>query len=323
MKTLKDPETGLYALATDNNKEVTEYIYSRILDANQFGLYKVYKNEGIAEECGFIDSTGKEIVPVNWFFESYDEDTNFDENGYCFVLESDDNHGDFDSLDSLYNALYDTKGNVVFKAPNLFSHQTAFGNYVLDLVTERAETRYGLFVPKTLKKVEPIYTDIGYYNIYGYALVKKQDYCGIIDAKGNEVLRCAYRKIVGLPPTKEELRADDFSQYKEFLENSDAYNGLFIVQSFNGLLAISNFNFPNPTNLSFKYLATGDLTNDGYLPVCDKKTHKWGVIDTICRVIVPFKYNSDYEALDELKNYAWVAKFEKPTYDTGKRRELC
>ena len=77
MKILKNEETGLLALATDEGKLVTEYEYDRLIGPNQFGLYKAYKGEpkSAEEEFGFIDKTGKEVVPINWFFDGFDEES--------------------------------------------------------------------------------------------------------------------------------------------------------------------------------------------------------------------------------------------------------
>ena len=344
MKILKNEETGLLALATDDDKLVTEYIYDRLIGPNQFGLYKAYKGKpkSLDEEVGFIDSTGKEVVPVNWFYAGYDDETEYDENGYCYVLESNDNHG---RGSYFYNALYDTKGNAVFKDPDIFVHPTAFGNYVLDKICiehaqptvcivqngsvvgsniehmSKMETKYGLFVSKTGKLVDPIYTDIGYFNKYGYALVSDKHYCGVIDENGDEVLSCKYRQIIGLPPTKEELRADDFDDYEEYLKNCDPFNGFFFAQSFNGAWGVGSF---KSDVIKFKYCAFGDITNGEYLSVCDRRTRKWGIIDTNCRSIVPCMYRTDYEALENLQVYALLAKIDsKPTFDTKSLRKFA
>ncbi len=319
MKILKNEETGLLALATDEGKLVTEYVYDRLIGPNQFGLYKAYKGKPKSEEeeVGFINNTGKEVVPVNWFFDGYDKETEYDENGYCFVCESNDNHGEYGNF---YNALYDVNGNVIFKNPNIFSHKTAFGNYVLDKgCALPTKTNYGLFISKTGKIVEPVYTDIGYFNKYGYALVRQENRCGIIDAEGNEALSCNYRQIMGLPPTKEELDLDDFDNFEEYLKGWDPYNSFFFVQSFNGSWGVGSF---KSDVIKFKYCAFGQITKGEYLSVCDRKKHNWGIIDTNCKLIVPCMYNTEYEALENLTVYAAIARFDKPTFDTGSARKF-
>ena len=319
MKILKNEETGLLALATDEGKLVTEYEYDRLIGPNQFGLYKAYKGEPKSEEeeFGFIDNTGKEVVPINWFFDGFDEESEYDENGYCFVLESNDNHGEDNNF---YNALYDVKGNAIFKDPNIFSHKTAFGNYVLDKSCALPiKTNYGLFISKTGRIVEPVYTDIGFFNKYGYALVRQEDHCGIIDAEGNEALSCKYRQILGLPPTKEDLGLDDFDNFEEYLKEWDPYNAFFFVQSFNGAWGVGSF---KSDVIKFKYCAFGQITEGEYLSVCDRKTHKWGMIDTNCKLIVPCMYNTEYEALENLTVYAAITRFDKPTFDTGSARKF-
>ena len=289
MKIVKS-EKGLYALATDEGKLVTNYRFDFIGDENQFGLR--YAQDGFC--YGFINNDGKEVVP----FDEYEngEDLCYDENGYCHVIDG-----------SNGNVMYDADGNVVFEDDSIFAHPSSFKTYILDrYVYEnyRGYNYYGLFVAPTKRMTDFEYDGFGHFNGNGLAKVRKdsRDY-GIINANGDTILPCDYQQVVGLPDIRENMIVDDLWYDPQTAKevNDRKYKGLLGIQDFYDNWAICNLNSKDQIELGFKYIAVSFECFDGqYLPVCDK-SKKWGVINTNCEVVVPFEYNSDYGALQVIK----------------------
>ena len=231
MKILKNEETGLLALATDEGKLVTHYRFDFIDNENEFGLR--YAKDGF--RYGFINNDGKEVVPLDEYENG--EDLCYDENGYCHVFEG-----------SNGNVMYDTDGNAVFEDADIFAHPSSFKTYILDRYEykqHRGYNYYGLFVAPTKRKTDLEYDGFGHFNGNGLAKVRKDSrYYGIINANGDTILPCHYRQIVGLPDIKEDMVVDDLWYNPQTAKevNDRKYKGLLGIQDFYGNWAICNLN---------------------------------------------------------------------------------
>ena len=302
MKILKNEETGLLALATDEGKLVTKYVYSVIKPANKYGLHKVMKKDKSGfkycwrtdELWGYINSKGKRVVPLEWGTEESLSD--YDDNGYCerFYMDCSALYGADGSVFKFYD--HHPKGIDTFEG---IITPMEFGVYVAE---HWREDKFGLFASKSGKVVDFIYDDIGTFNEFGVAKTMKLDEndeerYGIINALGTELLPCEYLQIIGLPmglSEKIEENAIPATLPKTckglVLIRNDKYN--WCVINLGSELIVCDYKY---SHISL------DCFDGTYLPVCDSETGNWGVVDTTGALVVPCEYRSDYEALNQIE----------------------
>lgn len=322
MKIIKNPKTGLLALATDDGKRVTKYEYTIIEPANQYGLHKVMRidDEGPqygwdTNECwGYINSKGKEVVPTIWCDKEAMGD--YDENGYCEIYYED------------RSALYSTTGSV-FKFDYPIEEEEFFEGIIIKMpygvyiTNNYTNEKFGMFASKSGKVVDFDYDDISCFNVFGvakttqdkltdsnipFAPSEREPRYGIINYLGVKILPCEYRQIIGLPNGidhsfyEENISYDQQSSYA----TDKTYRGLVLIENEAHEWGAINLGSEQPIKLTFKYESVN--TFDGnYCAVKDSKTHYWGVIDVAANEVVPCKYNTPEEALKVLADIAEIA----------------
>lgn len=271
-------KTGKEIIKSGEEKSPLRYKY---IEAKPFsnGLAKVAinyleNNSYWSKKWGYIDKTGKEIIPVK-----YTKIEDFSEDGLVKV-----------AIDYLDNNHYrttkwgylDITGKEII--PVKYNEICVFSEDELAKVREGNE--WG-FVDKTGKEVVPVkYNKIEDFSEEGLAKVKRGNYWGCINKTGNEVIPIKYEKI------------DDFS--KEGLARVGKYDGSW-----------TRWGYIDKTGkeiIPLKYFDASKFFN-GYAAV-KSASHGdkiWGIIDSIDTKILPAQYLNS-EVLDMLSDRALLQK---------------
>ena len=312
MKIVKSSKTGLLALATDDNKLVTKYKYSKIDPSNKYKLYRVEVKSNDKElnlyfgkdiKQGVVNEFGQTIIPVRYYDE---EEISYDENGHC-IVHTEEKVG-----------LYSTTGPVF--NPELFEGGISTpinGTYIIERNFESCD----LYISSTGLKVRLGYDDMSTFNKFGLALSKREFYrpyidggaletYGIINILGTEILPCEYKKIVGFPPlTRDCVNSAYMYDLPEKIaliraKADNYYKGLVLIQNRLGFWCAINLNSKN-TELKFEYYQESVNFDGKHVALCkfnpaEEGALVWGVLDYNCNVVVPFWYMSESEALQAL-----------------------
>lgn len=239
---------------------VVPFIYDKVNYFYKSGLAIVIKDK----KFGFVNASGKEIIPV--IYENVDQ-TMIDEivlvsknKKWAFFSNKGKQLTDF-TFDEVKQAYITEDGrnkNTYFKGD-------------LAIVTVGNQSQY---LDRNLKEVIPFgeydYTES--LNKNGFGIVAKNNKYGIIDNKGNEIIRLEYDKI------------EHPKRYSNILE-------LFVLEK-NGTLQIFDENIKPIKQDILSYKWDKIDFDDYYLDVLLLKDNqnKFGIIDETGKTIIPFEF---------------------------------
>ncbi|MFY9308947.1 MAG: WG repeat-containing protein [Bacteroidia bacterium] len=302
----QDEANGLYGFANEEGEYVVQPLYKEV-DYNFGGgpgLFYVVNKNG---KNGFIDETGKEVVPCK-----YDEVTSFNK-GYAFVKinagESAQKHG-----------MVDTKGREAI--PCIYDEAIFFeqGYSIVKIKTGEFEYKHGL-VDSTGKLIIPAkYGRLEYYPndkvlVFGD---EKTSNVGLMDVTGKIIIPAQYqfwsKKISkGLWPVGTWPEGTQGVCGVVNLKNQTVIPFEYeMIESYSDELGLApakkdgKYGFIDRTGkVVIPFIYKSVWASNKYLAV--KKDDKWGIITTDNKTILPFEY-SDISSI--MEKTAWVTKNE-------------
>ncbi|MBP3520569.1 MAG: WG repeat-containing protein [Oscillospiraceae bacterium] len=275
------------------------------------GLAAVRKGNWATGKWGFIDTTGKEVVPC-----VYKEVSDFS-GGLALVVKSDSGCG-----------IIDTTGREVvpctlpYDAVGIFSEGIAVVGIYVDTGEKDMygahimEGKYGL-IDITGKELVPCkYNSIGKFED-GIAVVTLDDAWGLIDTTGKELLRVPgsaprHGFSEGLAEVQDEMTGLDgyINKWNEtVIPFRYSYAGSFsdgaaiiVVPSgkyWSNGESIDYYGIIDKTGKEIvptgKYYIMELKFSEGFIPVRDEKSKKWGFVDTMGREVIPCRYDNANE----------------------------
>jgi hypothetical protein len=178
-----DWETGTWGFIDPDGNYVIPSIYSDALSFDESGLAPVEKDD----IWGYINTKGEYVIEPQYQY-AY----NFSENGMAKV-----------TVDDKYGFIDQTGAFVI--QPE-FDEVYDFDNgYAVVFVGEWETGKYGYIDEKGNYLVEPQYDQAYNFTKDGYAMVVKDDKCGLIDTTGTLVIPCEYDYFHGNFPGMAEM----------------------------------------------------------------------------------------------------------------------
>lgn len=270
----------------DKSKPITSLEYSYVENFSN-GLALVKKNNShhiTRKEYGFIDKTGKEVIPARYY------QVNYFYNGTTIVK------------DYAGYKLIDTENNIIYSLPykNIISYKDGRA------IIKHEENKYGIIDKKEEKysiidKNGHVLNDLPYSELYkikeNIFVVRYEDKYGIIDIKGNIILPIEYKKI-HFYSKKYKIHQVDWIRYhyEYFLKQNP-----IIIEAIN----YDDFNHNDKSNIDLdkKFILIdeiGEFTlldnyHDIYILKNDfiivKKDKKTGIINKKNQIILPIEYD--------------------------------
>ncbi|HEY6143596.1 MAG TPA: WG repeat-containing protein [Flavobacterium sp.] len=260
---ISDYDHYKYGCINTQGKEVIPIKYNEEIYFRENGLARVVVESErsldhgfikFIKKYGFIDRTGKEIIPIIY------EDIDYEIKGNLIKVKLNDKYG-----------FIDLKGNDVIAIK--YDYVKDFSN---GLVVVETDQKYGV-IDSTGKLIVPMkYKHITDFDKNGISRVKDSSKIGYIDNSGKEVIPAIYDEIKEMPRNKFEVVQNGLHGV------IDRNNKEIISVKYSNSLSLY-FNSGNflPVNIGGRSNGFGDIIGG-----------KWGIIDTIGKTIVPFKYEA-------------------------------
>lgn len=284
---------GLFGFKREDGTEIVEPKY-KFVDQFHGNYCIVYHDYG---QCGIIDRSGREIVPVQY------EEVNYPSDGMIRFKDK-----------NLYG-FYDTAGNIVIHPQ--YRTASGFNEDVAVVIIDFDSNTFGYgFIDKTNRLVIPAEYEYAYAFNENYAIVKKYERFGMIDHNGREVLTIKYIELTPMhdgcffavsdTDEKAALFDKNFQQLTGFVyEKIESYSeDLYVVQR-NGKKTYLD----RKGKEHFGFYDVAAPFSDGYAMVGNAK--KYGIINRKGKTILPIEYdNSGYRSMEYVfsENLAMVEK---------------
>lgn len=311
---------GMHGFLNRRGETMIPFVYDDARSFESWGIAKVSKNN----KWGYIDTTGKEIIPI-----IYPDAVSHRGDSLLFLSQNNKwgifNHKGNQYSKFIYDEIYGTYKN--------FDYYNS--NYLFKgLLLVRTGNQY-----RYLNRDLEIVTDFGYYTKaepvtqFGYALVKKGSFYGVIDSMNNVAVPFKYSLIehprrpyqgfydefyihkngnVGILNEKAELIADIIydSFERDYAKINDSSQVIFITQKDHhyGIIDKSG-DITLPIEFEKILLFEGNITSIA------KKNGLYGIVDSHGNVKMPFDYQYittnrdwDYFILQKDKTFGVVDK---------------
>jgi WG containing repeat len=191
--TVRDGENKLYGLINAKLETVVKPTYFSLGTFNQYGLAEACL---AANLCGFIDPTGKDIIPL-----TYDNAGDFSKQGFVVMKGTEKNCSERCN----YEVILDKTGKTIMPKALKNAHKIRYEiqdsvfseKYISVKVTEGSDAGFQLINKINLSIVNSTaYKNITPYDIYGIMRVANFDNAwGLIDSTGKVVAKCTYQEI--------------------------------------------------------------------------------------------------------------------------------